>query len=337
MHRHLHHGRTIPLCFFKIALPHDVAQQNSACTGHAKAKNGAQLPDNHNQRVCRHRIIAKVAQNHGIHGECQAPDHIVSGGRHGQPDKILSQQFVPDKEKAKIQLHILRQGRNNQISHHLSHPGQGCRGRHTGGTQSGRAEQAEDKGGVQQNVQKKRHQMQYHTDGNPAHAPQHRGIDFRNAPADVRNAHNPQIPGADLNQLRVVCEYQHHFVWQQERAERNQNRQQHGKPQSDSLHRPDRPHILFPVILGAEQGRAGAQPIKHIKQDSRVVCRQRHRRNGGLAHIVQHDDIGGADCRAQQILNHDGGQQLAYLLSEPGFIPEKALDCHFIIRSPAAQ
>ena len=194
-----------------------------------------------------------------------------------------------------------------------SEPGQAGGQGHAHGAQLGRAEEPEDPHRVEDDVQGKGQHVHYGADDHPVDAPQYRQIDLNHAPAEVGHAHAAEVGRADGNELRVVGEQQHHGLRHQQRRRREGRCDGDGEAHGDALHHLDGPHVPLAVVLGAEDGDAGAQAVEDHEQHAGVLGGQGDRRDGGLSHIVEHHHVGGADGGAQQVLDDDGQNQLENL------------------------
>ncbi len=136
-----------------VIFPHYVAEQDAACAGGAEAQHRAEVADHHHKRVGSHRVRAQMPENHGIHGEGHAPGDIVSQGRQRQVDKIFQQHFIADEQVSQVQFKVFAEHGYQEAAQQLHDTGEGGGDGHAGGSQLRCAEQAEDKDGVQQDVQ----------------------------------------------------------------------------------------------------------------------------------------------------------------------------------------
>ena len=162
-----------------------------------------------------------MPKDHGIHGKRHTPGHIVAKCGQRQTHEILCQHLTVNKQVLRMQFYIFAQGRYNDACHQFHQSGQGCGNGNTGSSQLRHAEQSEDKCGIQNDIQYESQHIQRHTDRHTAYASQDGKIHFRDAPAQVCDAHDPQIRGTDGDQLLIRCKEKHHLLREEKCNQRN--------------------------------------------------------------------------------------------------------------------
>ena len=229
----------------------------------------------------------------------------------------MKQRLAVGEQAARMQLHIPASRRDDQAQRQLKQTADGGGQRHTLCAHPRRAEEPENEHGVQKDVQQEGGRVDRGGDGHTADAAQHREIDLGHAPAEIGNPHNAQIVRADGDQFGVMREDAHHPVRNRKGGECRQRRDQKREAQRNALDRLDRAHVALSVILRAQHGRARAQAVIDHEQNHGILPGQRNRRDMGLSHEIEHDDVGRCHRRAQQVLQDD----------RPGQCPDARVQC----------